>query len=629
MIWLIIMLIILSLSFSIKIKLNIKQEEAIAIAVFGIIILSYFLGLMNVLWISTYVVGILSFVSSLYVIRKLIKKEENIKELLTLPTLIYILILFVIYVLVNDTQFAYYDEFMFWGTNLKVMLNKSCLWANVQVDGIHLIYPPFTAIAEYLFCRFNGGFHEGVTYFAMITLIFTAVMPLFKKESYCMTSLLKIVFVIALTYFASTLFYYELTNLSVDCILGIIFAVLMYLMYSIKDKKDYLVITILLISITLIKTNGILLAGIVIMQLFFKKVMILFQNKKERKNIKKHISMIGMLLVVIIVTNVSWKLYYTQNGKQIDDRHDKNSVVNIDIAELIKTVTFHERAKERNKEITKRFGEALFHVPITEKSYYRTSIMIVLVVDSLYLLGLVIKKKKQDSISNFLSINLGFFLYLISHLMVFMFVFQKEQGEMLMGFERYVSTYLLAMTLNLIYFLLENSKAKTLILSCLCIGLLQNGLGRKEDRPLIKDITISNAKEIMSQVEETDKVYLIDQSLDYGTEFMQTRFLISPIQTNLLYEWNIGKYHTPGVYYKMVITEEELVKKLREEQYDYLYIIYIDDSFFAEYQHIFSEEAREKLEQMVKQEKWTKGILLKIETDIKDKVEEDKEKISG
>ena len=621
MILFIMLFIILCLSFGIKTSLKIKQEEALVIAVFGMVIITYSLGLLELLWISAYFIGVLVLISLIYVISKIVKKEEKIKELVTLPTIIYVIVMCFIYYNVKDAKFVYYDEFMFWGTNLKTMIYKSCLWASSQVEGIHQIYPPFTAIAEYIFCMFNGEFNEGITYWGLITLMFTAIMPLFKNEKYSIKSLFKLIAIISITYFSITFFTYKITNLSVDCILGVILGVLMYLVYESKEQKDYLVITILLISLTLIKTNGILLAGIAIMQLFLKKLIILIQQKDKRKNIIMHFSIVGILLIVIILTNLIWHLYCTVNGKQLDDRHDKNSLQSINIKEFIDAITLKEDGDIRNKSIVKEFIDELLNTPITVKKYFNTTIIIFIVINCLFIEFTALKKDKNNAIANLLSINIGFVLYMISNLIVFMFVFQKEQGEMLMGFTRYTQTYMLAMTLNLIYCILENINLKTIIIACLSIVLLQNGLGNEEvavtpiNETSINEITIQNANDIISNVKETDKVYIIDQKLDAGYEFMVTKFLITPIETNLLYEWNIGNT-TEGIFYKIALSEEEFVKKLIDEKYDYIYVISIKGSFLKEYQNIFTEDAKEKLKQIVDKDYITNGILLNVNNDI-------------
>ena len=176
----IIIFMLVSLSFGIKIFFNLKQEEAIFISFFGMILITYILGLIGLLKFSIYFLYFLVVISLGYSIYMIFKKKVNFKELITLPFIIYIGILILIYYTFKDINFIYYDEFMFWGTNLKTMLSESCLWASSKVDGIHLIYPPFTALSEFIFCKVNGKFNEGVCYFSIISLLFTSIMTLLR-----------------------------------------------------------------------------------------------------------------------------------------------------------------------------------------------------------------------------------------------------------------------------------------------------------------------------------------------------------------------------------------------------------------------------------------------------------------
>ena len=50
---------ILGLSFGIKIKLKISEEESIFLAVFGIVLFAYALGLVNLLGLSIYIIAFL------------------------------------------------------------------------------------------------------------------------------------------------------------------------------------------------------------------------------------------------------------------------------------------------------------------------------------------------------------------------------------------------------------------------------------------------------------------------------------------------------------------------------------------------------------------------------------------
>ena len=58
MIVLIMLFIILTLSFGIKIKLKISQEESLLVAVFGMGIIAYLFGIVNLLNVSLYIIAI-------------------------------------------------------------------------------------------------------------------------------------------------------------------------------------------------------------------------------------------------------------------------------------------------------------------------------------------------------------------------------------------------------------------------------------------------------------------------------------------------------------------------------------------------------------------------------------------
>ena len=348
---------LLSLSISIKEIIKIKIEEALTVSLFGTFLLLYIFGLFNLLKFGLYFTLIITIATFINDIILIIKRKIKIKEIITLPLIIYIIIIFIIYHQAIKLNFVYYDEFMFWGTNLKTMFSYDLLWAEKSIDGIHLVYPPFTAIVEYIFCKINTIFSEGVTYFAIISLILTSFLPIFKKEKYCIKSLIKIILSILVVYFTINLFNYDLANLSVDLILGLVFGVIMYLVYEADNKKDYIVISILMASITLMKPNGILFAGIGIMQLFFKKLFYSFLNRKSitKKEIIKNFSGVFILLLLIISTSLSWKTYYTLNGKKLDDRHDKNTTETINVKEFINASLLNGKASKRNTQISRDF----------------------------------------------------------------------------------------------------------------------------------------------------------------------------------------------------------------------------------------------------------------------------------
>ena len=483
-----------------------------------------------------------------------------------------------------------------------------------SIDGIHLVYPPFTAIVEYIFCKINTIFSEGVTYFAIISLILTSFLPIFKKEKYCIKSLIKIILSILVVYFTINLFNYDLANLSVDLILGLVFGVIMYLVYEADNKKDYIVISILMASITLMKPNGILFAGIGIMQLFFKKLFYSFLNRKSitKKEIIKNFSGVFILLLLIISTSLSWKTYYTLNGKKLDDRHDKNTTETINVKEFINASLLNGKASKRNTQISRDFYKNIKEQQIIKKDSFNSCLSILLIVNLIYLAILIISKNKVKTISNFLSINIGWIIYIYSNLLVFMFIFQKNQGEMLMGFDRYIATYMLAMVLNLIFLVINKRNILNFIAIIIYLLLIKSSYDKNIYRPEINNIIKENAKIITENVKKDDKVFIIDHKLDYGSEFVATKYLISPIKTNLLYEWNISQFDN-NIYYRLSQTKEDFKNLLIEGKYDYIFIIYVNYTFLEDYQELFTKDAIEKIKTV--SNPWIKsnGILLKID----------------
>ncbi len=604
---LIILIYIIFCSASINLILKVEQEEAILIAFLGTFLLVYVLGIFNLLFISTWILLILLIFSMVFVICKLIKEKDRrkiIKRMLTLPAIIYYILLIGIYIFCQKLNFIYYDEFMFWGTNVKNMFIQNTLWANELIDGVHLVYPPYMGIIEYIFCKTNGNFDEGMCYFAIISTMLTLITVTLKNESYSVKSLIKIIITYIFSYIIIVLFMFDIANLSVDCILGITFAVSLYYTYTLKRKKEYVLWFILLIVLTLIKTNGILFSGILIMQLFLQKIIFLIKNRKDLKIKKILIKILPIITgaIIVILTYFSWNIYYTTNGKKIDDRHDKNNVDNISITELFKAI-FYDEGENLNADnivIYNNFKQALFEKRIIRKYNFNTTISILTIINIIYIINLIISKQKNKNIPYILSINIGFILYILSNLCLFMFVFIKYQGYTLMGFERYIQTYMIAMILSFLYIFLIKFNFKKNIITILILVLLSTGLNSimlnpYERRIAFNEKTEEKAEYLTKNAKEDEKVFLIDQKEDYGQEFQKIRYLITPIKTNLLYEWNLGKEKN-NIYYRLVITPKKLIEKLKNENYDYIYIIDVTQEFLADYQESIDKEAYKKLE---------------------------------
>jgi hypothetical protein len=74
-----------------------------------------------------------------------------------------------------------------------------------------------------------------------------------------------------------------------------------------------------------------------------------------------------------------------------------------------------------------------------------------------------------------------------------------------------------------------------------------------------------------------------------GLDFHELRYLIAPIKTNLLYEWNVGTENAALASFTIKITKEEWIAKLIAENYDYIYLSNTNDGFLNLYGDMFAD----------------------------------------
>lgn len=614
---------IISYSFSINIKFKFKQEEAIVIAFLGTILLTYLLGLINLLGISVYVYMVVLVLSVSYNLYSIKFKDISLKELITLPSIIYYLVVVGIYFRYKNFRFIYYDEFMFWGTNVKLMLAKDVLWANKVIDAVHQVYPPLSGIEQYMFCKLNNGFNEGMCYIGIITLMATPVLLLFRNEKYNIKTIMKMCLIYFLYYIAIRVFRYDIANLSVDCLLAIIFTVTISFAYfmDIKSKKDIFILVLLLTTLTLIKTNGILFSAIVIGVLFIVNIGTIVKNK-NKKEIKKILILIVILIAIVLATYFIWTVYYKLNGKTIDDRHDKNSLEGLKVSEFINVLKGNSHtSKDKKVSIFEFFKKALKNKIIINKELYSNTYWVVLYVNVIAIILIALNNNKIKNIFVLMWMNIGFVIYLLSNLYMFLFVFTEAQGMMLMGLERYIAIYLLAFLLSIISIAFVNDKKRNWLIILIAIGAVYTCMDWSNFHCNSKDTLLDeNASYIIEYTSEDSKIYIIDEKKDYGVDFQKLRYKIAPRTTNLLYEWNIST-SDEETYYQRKISQHELLKELNENDYEYVFIMCATNQFLVEYNQLFDEEGIKEMtmnlipDYMNNNTKVNRGLLFKVGSD--------------
>lgn len=597
---LIVLAIVLSIATTLTIRFKFKQENSILITFLSIGFILYLFGLINIMKIAVYGIIIFAILCFIYDIVSIVKKKIKIKEIFTLGTLLYILLLFIATYLLKNTYYKEWDEFSHWGSNLKAMVTHDVFWANKIYDGVHVVYQPLAGIYEYFFCKINGGFAEDISYIGITTFIVTLLLPLLRSLKYGIKDILKGFFIIFTVYCLIYIFGFHIDSIYIDLLLSVLFATSMIFAYFQKEREDKLILWMLLIAMVLLKDTGLLLAGIVLMQLFFKNIVFPIINKKKiQKEDFKKLGILCLILVTMLLTYGSWKIYCNANGKVLDDRHDKNAISEINIPNYIKGVIQIGDRTEKIDSIAKSFYKALNQTDLISNSICSTALGLAIFANLVAILLIYItkdKEQKEKIISLIIAMDIGFVLYCLLLMATYMFAFTETEGRALASYGRYMNTFFLAWMVMIVSMIAntENKKSLTMLLVATLITLSSANVldvihpTQKGVSSVTEDIKMK-ANIIEENVELDEKVYLIYQNIGASGDYHVLRYCISPIITNLMYEWNLGAPYFEGDIWTYDITQEEWEEKLKQEEFDYVFIAKSDERFIKDYGNIFEE----------------------------------------
>ncbi len=600
--------IILSISFALNIQFRIKQENSVLITFLGIAIFLYLAGLFDVLKLAVYGIYIISIICFIYIIYFIVKKKAKIKELITPATVLYVIVMLVMTKVVLNTYYSEWDEFSHWGPNLKAMLQYDKFWSNNIYDGIHVVYTPLAGLVEYFYCKINHCFAEDISYIAINSFIITLCLPILKKLKWNIKDIVKGVLFWLIVYLLIILFRFKLSSIYIDLLLGILFSIGMSLAYRLDGKEDKISLVMIMLSLPLLKNTGLLLLGIILMQLFFSKV--IMPIIEEKKITKKELKKIGILILILVISLTlygTWNIYCKMNNRELDDRHDKNSISQIDIKSYIKAITLYKIEDGKYKDIANNFYSALNEVEIwgRQSSGVGTVVNILVILN---IIGIALyyfnkdEKQKKKILSLFLAFNIGFIMYCLLLLATYMFAFTEQEGRELASYTRYMSTYFIAWILDIISIGIEREKSKGLIIAILAFMLclyplnIQEAvnLTSKKNKVGVPQEIIQKADIIKQNVKLDDKIYLIYQNIGGGGAYHMLRYSISPIVTNLLYEWSLGPKYNENDIWNYDISKEEFEKKLIDENYDYVFIAQVDKQFIEIYGDLIEKEEMQK-----------------------------------
>lgn len=594
------LIIILSISSCLTIKFKLKNEKSILITFLGINLLIYILGLLNIMVFGLYISYILSFLSIVYIIYSIIKKKIDYKKILTLGTILYIVCSLTLAIVLKNTHFSAWDEFSHWGPNLKAMVNNDLFWSNSKWDGIHVVYQPLAGIMEYIFCKLNSGFSEDIAYFGMNISILTFIIPFIANKKINIKNIVISLLFILSVYCLIFAFNFSLTSIYIDLLLGICFSTGIYFSLNNKRNDDKIIVLLMAIALVMLKTTGILFSLIILLIIFCKNVL-LPCIKEKRINKKSFTNVLKILMIVIVMLGFykSWDLYCKSNNRFLDKRHDNNFISQINIKQFVSAILQRDSTEEKYLSIAKSFYSALNNENVVKLMGQFSIIQLFIIFNIILIMNSKFSKEedkeKEKSIILAIAFSTGFLMYCLMLMITFMFAFTETEGRGLFSLDRYMSTFFIAFAINIVILFMNKKKKEysimiIILLICIYTSNIQTLLKPiNKGKSNVPEYLQTKADIVTSNLNRSDKVYVIFQDPGYSVDPFVFRYCISPIVMNLMDEYSLGKLKSENDTLTYNISEKEWEQKLINENYDYVFILRSSNEFIEMYKDIFED----------------------------------------
>ena len=571
--FLILFFIIFTIALSIRNYLQKKIEETIPIAVILITLVVYIAGLFDNLSIGVRIIEFISIIATIYNTIYIVKKIKNnqikqeIEKILTPGLFIYV-VFFIIFIIINNKRiFEEDDEFSHWGLIIKnmFMYNGYGTIENSKVKFNE--YPPFTASFQYILLKLKNVYSEDLVIIAHNILYLSIIIPICKKVDFeknfrNLILIVPAIIIIPMIFYAN--FY---TNILVDGILGIFFAMGLFVIYEDDENKKYktLMLTMIITALALTKTTGIILATFLVIFEFIKEII----NKNEKSKL------CFIILIVPLVLTLAWyiKINISNNG----------TVWNFN-----KVIKYEYQNKD-TIEITKEYIKAFFTKQVI--SFHNLTVFSCVLALIAYSLYIYQTRKSRQEKKNYIYIMIGhasaFIIFLIGLLWMYLTIFTDYESSILACYWRYASTLILSWMMINTLILCNEDKIKIMVSYVFIVILMifiptniikDKYIDKKEYIKYLNTqrenyVTMSKYREVFS---ENDKVFFISNVMNP---------FILRINRYELTEVNIANDNANIVY-----PVEQFTQILLNEKYKYVYIYKTENNFIDENKGIFENE---------------------------------------
>lgn len=608
MIYILILILLLNFSFFISIFFKKNIEETFVLSISLIIILLFIFGVILNLLIGFYFLLLLNLGLFVYNVYFSIKKPNEMKKILITPGLLLLVLSSLIFIWIDHNRvFSIWDEFSHWALVVKNMfyLNNFGL-ANTSTTLIKT-YLSGPGLFQYFCAKLSGTYNESVIYFAFNLLFIAYLLPIFKKfKSFGSLSLyLSYFFVITIP----MIFYSSVySSIYVDALLGVAFAYSLYSYYLNYENKlsrfNIFNLAISTMMLIFIKDIGLVLSLITIFVVLLDNLFIKNKFDFKIKSIYKNSVWIFLSFVPTLIVKALWDFLLKTNNV-LPAINTKTMITNMF------NLIFHKLSGYKSL-VAHDYINSLFYSNLSESSIIELTFVISVGFFILisYFACKDIKNIKIKNSQKMMSIVMVFgsaFYSFIILVTAYLSIFTEYEATRLASFQRYMSTYSLALIIIAFAFLINKyqDEKKNLITPLIIsfsilmffvnfTAILNTSIFARSG--VIASQNVRNSyktfKDITDiHVKKNELLYFVSTN-DSGLDFYTANYEFTPKKMNLNYGWSIGAPYNEGDVWTVMKTEDEWANELTSN-YSYVYLYDIDEEFINKYGGLFDISLKE------------------------------------
>lgn len=575
-----------------------KRSEFMLPVSFGVIcIWEYLCALAGLLRYSAFLFVFALVCFNAYMVVKKKVSIESVKNFFSPGIVCFILcgIVFWIYHAGKITRGG--DEYSAWAITVKHMFYKHKLPCQGESSITFNTYAPGAALIKYFFMRLQGVYTDSLLYKIHSLWTISMFIPMFGRMTSFKKKEIPEYFCIGLIcLLLPMLFFTECyTLLTVDCLLAMLFAYGIFLIFGTEhDKGFYVALSFAMMMLVLTKTIGLVLAGVLVFILLVDNCIM-----HKEKSFLRAVS----LSAVALGTYLSWSVYVKIWDPVVDGRL-KN--MNFSVKPLLELMT--GKADSVAYDIIKKFCSAFFR--FADSRQYNSALPITgAVFCVITVVGLLYIKKYHGgkrTLGMGISFLFGMFLYYLMILYTYVYTFNDTSGLALNSYKRYTATWWMGLVVALLMLIIYNGKiwirylCYGVVILCMIWGIrriyTQYGQGYYGNALSleIKEQLSNLSGKYLDTLDPDDGVYIIAQ--DNGSMYLQAAYLLTPIRYNpdQVSETILTSSYSLGVNEEIPeLSTDYSVEEWKEvlRDYDYVYVCVTNDYLIDRYGELFEDKS--------------------------------------